>query len=283
MAQSKSTFIRHQSILAVLLLCVGCQPAAAPPATSGGAAPSSTAKAPVAKRVVRIAAAADLKSALEELIREFHAEYAGFEVTTTFGASGNLYAQLSNKAPFDLFLSADLQFPRKLIKQGAALPDTEFQYAIGHLVVWVPTASALDVQNQGIEALLDPAAKKIAIANPAHAPYGRAAEAALKSLGVYDKVKDRLVLGENVAQTAQFIESGAADTGLISLSLAVAPAMKDKGRYWEVPATAHPPLEQGGVILKEAGDVDAAREFRSYLLSPEGRKTLEKFGFVAGS
>ncbi len=272
MPQSKSTFIHHQTFFAVLLLAVGCQPAAAP-----------TAVLPVGKRVVRIAAAADLKFALEELIREFHVEHAGFEVTTTFGASGNLYSQLSNKAPFDLFLSADLQFPRKLIEQGAALPDTEFQYAVGHLVVWVPKASALDVQIQGIEALLDPAAKKIAIANPAHAPYGRAAEAALISLGVYDKVKDRLVLGENVAQTAQFIESGAADTGLISLSLAVAPAMKDKGRFWEVPATAHPPLEQGGVILKEAGDVDAAREFRSYLLSPRGRKTLEKFGFVAGS
>src|SRR5207253_2239343 len=131
----------------------------------------------------------------------------------------------------------------------------------------------------GIQALLDPAVRKIAIANPIHAPYGRAAEAAMKKLGVFEKVQDRLVYGENISQTAQFVESGAADIGMISHSLAVAPALRDKGRYWEVPMHAYPPLEQGGVILSWVEDRAAAEALRGFVLGEEGKLILSRYGF----
>src|SRR5262249_16120402 len=148
----------------------------------------------------------------------FHAANPKLKVTPTYGSSGNFYSQLTHEAPFDVYLSADIEYPRKLI--AANLADGEFLYGVGRIVVWVPKASPLDVEKLGIEALADPSVRKISSANPAHAPYGRAAEAAMKKLGVYEAVQERLVLGENIAQTAQFVESGAADVGVIALSLA---------------------------------------------------------------
>jgi molybdate transport system substrate-binding protein len=233
-----------------------------------------------AGREVRVAAAADLKFALDEAASEFQAKNPGIAVTVTYGSSGTLFAQLTNDAPFDLFLSADIDYPRKLAGQGKAVQDSEFTYAVGHLVVWVPNGSKLDLDKLGIRAVADPSVKKVAIANPKTAPYGRAAEAAVKSLGVYDQVKDRLVVGENIAQAAQFVESGAADVGLIALSLALAPNMKDKGRYWPVPLDAYPRLEQGGVILTGAKDADAARALRAFLTGAEGRAILKRYGFT---
>jgi molybdate transport system substrate-binding protein len=150
---------------------------------------------------------------------------------------------------------------------------------MGHIVVWVPMTSELNLEQLGIQSLLDVRVKKIAIANPKHAPYGRAAEAALKNLGVYEQVSERLVLGENIAQATQFVESGAADVGIIALSLALAPAMKDKGRYWQIPVTAYPPLLQGGVILNRCQNREAAAELKAYLIGEEGRNTLRKYGF----
>ncbi|HEX5269878.1 MAG TPA: molybdate ABC transporter substrate-binding protein [Gemmataceae bacterium] len=229
---------------------------------------------------VRVAAAADLKFALDDAVTAFRARHPDIEVQVTYGASGNFYAQLSNRAPFDLFLSADIDYPRKLVEQGLADRDSEFLYAVGHLVLWVPNSSPLDVQGRGIDALLDPSIKKIAIANPKHAPYGRAAEAALKSLGVYDRVKEQLVLGENVAQAAQFAQTGAADAGVFALSLALAPPLRNDGRYWEVPPDAYPRLEQGGVILTWAQDRPAAEALRSFLTGDEGRAILKRYGFV---
>ncbi|MDX2169151.1 MAG: molybdate ABC transporter substrate-binding protein [Deltaproteobacteria bacterium] len=251
-----------------LLLSASSAPHGATAAESGAAA-----------RRVNVAAAADLKFAFDEIAAAFHAANPSIEVLPTYGSSGNFFAQLSNKAPFDLYLSADIAYPKKLIEQGQGVADTAFNYAFGEIVVWVPKASALDVEQRGIEALLDPSAKKIAIANPQHAPYGRAAEAALKTLGVYDTVKDRLVLGENIAQTAQFVSSGAADVGIIALSLAVAPPMRDAGRFWRVPTDAYPPIEQGGVILQWAADRAAADALRAFMLGSEGRKILERYGF----
>lgn len=232
-------------------------------------------------REVRVAAAADLQFALDDVIQSFRARHPGIATKVSYGASGNLYAQLCNRAPFDIYLSADVSYPRKLVEAGLADKDSEFLYAVGHLVLWVPDSSSLDVKELGIKALLQPAARKIAIANPKHAPYGRAAEAALKSLGVYDQVKDRLVFGENIAQTAQFVQSGAADAGILALSLALAPALHDQGRYWEVPLEAYPRLEQGGVILSWASDRQAAEELRSFLLGDEGKAVLKRYGFVA--
>jgi molybdate transport system substrate-binding protein len=233
-----------------------------------------------AGREVRVAAAADLKFALNEAAADFMAKNPGIQVSATYASSGTLYAQLTNAAPFDLFLSADIAYPRKLVEQGKAAKDSEFLYAVGHLVVWVPNGSKLDLDKLGVRAAACPAVKKVAVANPKTAPYGRAAVAALKSLGVYDEVKDRLVFGDNVAQTAQFVESGAADVGLIGLALALSPNMRDKGRYWPVPLDAYPRLEQGGAILTGAKDAAAAREFRAYLTGADGRAILGRYGFT---
>src|SRR5262245_34614266 len=228
---------------------------------------------------VRVAAAADLKFALEDVVAAFREARPDVTVKVTYGASGNFFAQLSNRAPFDVFLSADVEYPRKLIEQGLADKESECLYAVGHLVLWVPNASTLDVQKHGAKALLDPSVKKVALANPRHAPYGRAAVAALKSLGVFDHVEGKLVYGENVAQAAQFAQSGSADAGVFALSLALAPAMRDQGRCWEVPRTAHPRLDQGGVILNWAQDRRSAEAFRAFLLGQEGKAVLNRYGF----
>jgi molybdate transport system substrate-binding protein len=242
------------------------------------AAAGCASKAPTS-REVRVAAAADLKFAFDEVAAAFKAKHPGITVKPTYGSSGHFFTQLSTDAPFDLFLSADIDYPRKLIAQGKAINDSEFVYAVGRLVVWVPAASPVDVAKLGLRAVAEPGVRKISIANPRHAPYGRAAEAALKHAGLYDRVKDRLVLGENVAQAAQFVDTGAADVGVFALSLALAPTMRDRGRYVEVPADAYPPLEQGGVILTAATDRDAAQALRDFLTGDDGRAVLAKYGF----
>jgi molybdate transport system substrate-binding protein len=242
-------------------------------------ASNKTTPAPPGKSLVRVAAASDLRFALADVITAFNQAEPGVKVEATFGASGNLSTQLVNGAPFDVFLSADRSFAHRLVEAQLADAESEFAYATGQLVVWVRSESPLDLNTAGVQAVADPQVKKIAIANPEHAPYGRAAVAALKSLELYDKVSDRLVLGENVAQAAQFVESGAADVGLIAMSLAVAPTMKDKGRYLAVPADAYPALEQTGVILEAAGDAAAARRFCDFLASTAGQEILARFGF----
>jgi molybdate transport system substrate-binding protein len=234
----------------------------------------------VATREIVVAAAADLKFALDEIIEEFQKEHPGTKVNASYGSSGNLFAQIDNGAPFDLFLSADIDFPKKLVERKKAMVDSLFPYAVGQIVIWVPNDSPIDVQQLGMQALLAPSIHKIAIANPEHAPYGRAAVAAMKKLGVYDQVADKLVLGENIAQAAQFVESRAADIGLVALSLAVSPKMKAVGRYWEVPLDAYPRLDQGGVILSATKQPELARQFREMLISPEGRETLRRYGFI---
>ena len=219
-----------------------------------------------------IAAAADLRFALDEISLKFRAAHPDVDLQVAYGSSGNFYAQIRNQAPFDVFLSADAEYPRKLIAEGIGARDSLFVYAAGRIVVWVPAASALDPAT----ALRAASVRHVAIANPQHAPYGRAAEAALRSLGIYNGIAGKLVLGENVAQTLEFVQSGAADVGIVALSLALAPPVRGQGRYWEVPATAYPRIEQGGVILKDSKD---AREFRSFLLDEGGRRILKKYGF----
>lgn len=267
-------------LLAVLtalgtLVSAGCSPSTAPaPAATSSAAP----KKPVTQ--IAVAAAADLQFAFDEVAQAFKAEHPEITVVPTYGASGNLFSQISNDAPFDMYLSADIEYPRKLIAAGLAEAGTEFKYAIGHLVVWVPLSSEIDVEQLGIEALTASSVRKIAIANPRHAPYGRAAEAAMKSLGVYDRVSDRLVLGNNVAEAALFVQTGAADAGVIALSLAVSPALRERGKYWNVPVDAYPTLEQGGVVLSRATDPEACALLKEFLAGPQGRAILERYGFV---
>ena len=233
-----------------------------------------------APKPLLIAAAADLKFALDDVLAEFRKTHPEHDAKPTYGSSGTLFAQIDNGAPFDIFFSADVKFPRQLIERGKAEKDTLFSYAIGHLVVWVPKDSKLDVAQLGIRALLDPGVRKIAIANPDVAPYGAAAVAALKKIGVHEAVSAKLVLGENVAQAAQFVQSGAAEAGVLSLSLALAPKMKDAGRWWEVPAEAFPQLEQAAVICRGAANREGAALLSDFLRAPAGRDILRRYGFA---
>jgi molybdate transport system substrate-binding protein len=226
-----------------------------------------------------VAAAADLSSALQE-ISDGYEKKTGVNVKLSFGASGALTQQIQNGAPFDLFFSADMDYPRQLISAGAADGSTLYQYAVGRLVLWVPADSALDVEHGGIKILLDPTVKKIAIGNPQHAPYGRAAVAALKHYGLYDQLSDRLVLGENISQAAQFVESGNAQAGFVALAHAAAPSMKGKGKYWEVPVDAYPPLAQGAVVLSHSEHKKEAAEFLEYIKTKESADVLRKYGFT---
>lgn len=228
---------------------------------------------------ITVAAAADLKFALDELVREYGTNQPGITVRVTYGSSGNFYTQLQNRAPFDLYFSADIEYPRKLVKAGFSADTNAFVYGVGRLVIWVPRTSPLNVETLGAQSLLAATVKKVAIANPKHAPYGVAAVAAMKSLQVYDRVEPNLVFGDTVGQAAQFIQSGAADIGIIARSLAIAPPLRDQGYYWEIPLDAYPTMEQGGVILKWAKYPDAARDFRDFVLGPPGRALLKRHGF----
>jgi molybdate transport system substrate-binding protein len=226
-----------------------------------------------------VAAAADLSSVLQEVADRYEKK-TGVHLKLSFGASGSLTQQIQNGAPFDLFFSADMDYPRQLIAAGAADQSSLYQYAVGKLVLWVPADSPLDPDHKGMSALLDPSVKKIAIGNPQHAPYGRAAVAALKHAGIYDQIADRLVLGENVAQAAQFVESGNAQAGFVALAHAVAPGMQGKGKYWEVPADFYPPLAQGVVVISHSQHKKEAAEFLEYIKTKEASELLHKFGFT---
>jgi len=227
---------------------------------------------------ITIAAASNLNFAFREIATEYE-KTSGNQVRLTFGSSGNFYAQIQNGAPFDLFFSADIEYPQKLEEAGLIVPGSLYQYAVGRIVLWTGHESRIDV-TKGMETLREPTVKKVAIANPKHAPYGRAAVAAMEHFKVYDQVKDKLVLGENISQAAQFIESGACDIGIIALSLAVTPVMKSKGMYWEIPAGAHQPLEQSAVILKQSKYQEAARQFLEFIKGPHGQEIMQRHGFV---
>ncbi len=227
---------------------------------------------------VLVAAASDLNFAMKELSAEYE-QQSGHHVKLSLGSSGNFYAQLQQGAPFDLYFSADIGYPRKLEEAGLTVPGTLYRYAVGRIVLWAPKASSLDV-SKGLMVLREATIRKISIANPKHAPYGRAAVAAMEHAQVYAEVKQRLVLGENVSQAAQFIESGACDVGIIALSLAMAPAMKTAGIYWEIPADYHPPLEQGAIIMKQSKNQEVARQFLEFMKSPRGQEIMTRYGFT---
>lgn len=233
-----------------------------------------------ASEELTIAAAADLNFAFKEVIAAFEGGSPGLRVKLSLGSSGNFYSQIANGAPFDLYFSADVGYPKKLEQTGLTRPGSLYRYAVGRIVLWAPKGSALDLGGLGMRVLLDPSVKKIAIANPKHAPYGRAAVAAMKHFQVYEAVSPKLVLGENVSQAAQFVESGAAEVGIVALSLALAPTMRAAGTYWEVPAEAHLPIEQGAVILRSAKNVAAAERFLDFLRGPEGRAIMTRYGFM---
>jgi molybdate transport system substrate-binding protein len=224
-----------------------------------------------------VAAAADLNFALRDVAAAYQKD-TGNTLNISYGSSGNFFTQIQNGAPFDLFFSADVNFPRQLEAASLAEPGTLYQYATGKIVLWVPAASKLDI-SKGLSVFLDPSIKKIAIANPKHAPYGRAAEAALRKAGIYDQIESKLVFGENISQTAQFVETGNADIGIVALSLAIAPTMKPNGRYTEVPADFYPALQQGAVVLASSKKKDLAKQFLNYMKGPKAKTILSQYGF----
>ncbi len=231
---------------------------------------------------IRVAAASDLNFVLREVAAGFEKQ-SGRRLRVSYGSSGNFFAQIRSGAPFDVFFSADADYPLKLEAEGLTQPASLHVYAVGRIVVWTLRGAhplrQEDMSQAGIRVLLNPGIRKIAIANPKHAPYGRAAVAALKHFGLYQQVEPRLVFGENVAQAAQFVESGNAQAGIIALSLASAPQMKERGEMWLIPQEAHPRLEQAAVVLRAARSPRAAAALLDYLRSPEGQAILKRYGF----
>jgi molybdate transport system substrate-binding protein len=223
-----------------------------------------------------IAAAADLKFVMDQLTRSFKDAHPESEARATFGASGSLAAQIENGAPFDVFLAADSTYTAALIKKGVVTEDHAFEYGLGRLALWVNPAEAQGIDT--LQKLTDPKIRKIAVANPDHAPYGKAAIAALKAAGVYDSIKSKLVFGENVSQAAQYVQIGAAQAGLVSLSLLKGQKSGIEGAFHEIPSALAPPLRQSGVILKRSKQLERARAFEKFILSETGRKILLSYG-----
>jgi len=228
---------------------------------------------------ITVAAAADLTFAFQDIAAQFQKD-TGNSVKLSFGSSGNFFSQIENGAPYDLFFSADINYPQKLEAAGLVEPGSLYRYAEGKIVLWVPNDSPVDL-SRGLKALLEPGVQKIAIANPEHAPYGRAAVAALQREQIYDAVRDKLVLGENISQAAQFVLSSDADAGILALSLTLAPAMKGKGRTFEIPRSSYPRIEQASVILKSSRKKLLAQQFVDYLRRPTTVALMRRFGFVA--
>lgn len=225
-----------------------------------------------------VAVAASMRYAFEEISADFLKSRPGVTIEPTYGASGVFFAQITQRAPFDFFLSADTTYPDKLKKEGFA--DEVFPYATGRLVLWAPESAGLEVAQRGIEALRDPRVSRISIANPELAPYGRAAESAMSHYAVATETGTKLVRAENVGQSVQFVQSGAAQIGLFAYSLTFVPEMKE-GDLWVVPVEAHEPLLQSGAILPQCRDRELAGALRDFLLGPEGRAILERHGFSA--
>ena len=232
---------------------------------------------------LNVAAASDLKFAMTELASAYEKQ-SSIKLNLVFGSSGNFFAQIHNGAPYDLFFSADELSPRKLNEAGISFYGTFREYAIGRIVLWAPADAKVDPSELGWRSLLDPTVQKIAIANPDHAPYGRAALEALKNSGYYDQVKDKLVFGENVAQAAQFVQSGNAQIGILAQALVSAPDF-GPGHYWEIPRQLYTPLQQYVVALKHLGKEDPAKEkealaFVTFVVSRPGRVILAKYGLA---
>jgi len=230
-----------------------------------------------AAQEITVAAAADLQFAMQDVAARYQKE-AGKTVKVIYGSSGNFYQQIQNGAPFDVFFSANLDYAKKLEDAGLAEPGSFYPYAKGKIVIWVRNESKLDL-NSGMKVFLNPSVKKIAVANPLHAPYGQAAVAAMQKENIYDQIKDKFVLGENISQTASFVVSGSADVGVVALALALSPNMKDKGRYVEVPAGEYPPIEQACVVLASSKNKEAAKQFLLFVRTAAIGDVLRSYGF----
>lgn len=225
-----------------------------------------------------IAAASDLQSVFPTVVARFRQE-TGRTVSVSYGSSGTFFAQIRNGAPFDMFFSADIAYPRQLQGAGLVEPDMLYEYATGKIVLWAPKSSPIDV-TRGLRVLLEPGVHHVAIANPAHAPYGRAAVAVLQHEGLYERLREKLVLGENISQTAQFVQSGNAELGILALSLALAPTLKEVGAYYAIPESFYPPIQQAAVVLKSSRHTIVATQFLDFLKRRDIEQLMQAFGFA---
>lgn len=225
---------------------------------------------------ITIAAAADLKFALDEIVALFGRAHPADKVETVYGSSGKFQTQIRQGAPFDLYFSADIAYPSKLKEEGFAASEVQ-PYAVGRIVLWSPSR---DTAKMALADLADPSILKIAIANPKHAPYGKRAEEALKASGVWEKVEAKLVYGENIAQAAQFVQTGNAQAGIVALSLALSPELAKQGGYALISDRLHQPLEQGFIVTKRAVDNPLAQAFARFMVDNEARAVMVRYGFV---
>lgn len=225
---------------------------------------------------ITVAAAADLKFAMHDIVTAFKAANPGDEIEVIYGSSGKFKTQIQQGAPFDLFMSADIAFARELARAGFAATEAK-AYALGRIVLW---SSSQDASKMTLANLTDSKITRISIANPKHAPYGKRAEEALRASGLWEKVEHKLVYGENVAHAAQFVQSGNAQVGIIALALALSPELASKGAYAAVPDKLHTPLEQGVIVTKRAQGSLLARRFADYLSTPAAHALLVRYGFV---
>ncbi len=225
---------------------------------------------------ITIAAAADLKFAMDEIVTTFKRDHPSENVKVIYGSSGKFYTQIQQGAPFDMYFSADIDYPRELVKSGMSVGEVT-PYAIGRIVLW---SASLDASGMTLKSLTDPKITRIAIANPKHAPYGKRAEEALRASGLWEKVEQKLVFGENIAQTAQYVQTGSAQVGIIALSLALNPELASKGGHALIADHLHTPLEQGFMITKRAQGKPLAKIFADYMASKHARATMMKYGFA---
>ncbi|MGI4869582.1 MAG: molybdate ABC transporter substrate-binding protein [Janthinobacterium lividum] len=232
-----------------------------------------TLASPAAAQPATVAAAADLEYVLDSLVTVFNRQHPQGPVTVVYGSSGKFYEQLSHGAPFDLFFSADSDYPRRL-QQAGLTAGAPVPYALGRLVLW-----SRKLTPKSMNDLLAPQVQHLAIANPAHAPYGQKAVEILRHYQLYEKVQPKLVLGENIGQAAQYAATGAADAGILAYALALSPELRRAGHFWLIPATAHTPLQQSFVVLKRAKGNATVTAFTAFMQGEVARRALRKYGF----
>lgn len=225
---------------------------------------------------LKIAAAADLKFAMEEIASEYRKANPTDKIDLIFGSSGKFFAQIQQGGPYDMFFSADIKYPEELHKNGLATSSVT-PYATGRIVLW---SNTVDASKLKLSDLTESKFSKIAIANPKHAPYGKRAQEALERTGLWTQIQGKLVYGENIAQTAQFILTGNAQIGVIALSLAKNPELEKQGKYYLIPEDMHQPLEQGYVITKRAESNAAASRFSKFMQTKSAKDILAKYGFM---
>ncbi len=232
--------------------------------------------APHPERKITIVAASDLQFAMDEIVASFRKGHPGDQIDLIYGSSGKFHTQIQQGAPYDIFFSADVAFARSLKAADHATTEPRL-YAVGRIVLWSATRDATRLD---IASLSDPSIRRIAIANPRHAPYGKRAEEALRAAGIWERVQDKLIFAENVAQAAQYAQSGAADIGIIALALAVNEELARKGGYWLVPQERHAPLEQAYVVTRHGAGNPLAAAFAAHMETPGVRAVMTRYGFA---